>query len=95
MVVRRSVSRRRMLKNAAVAVGGGAAAGLFGGGELAAQAPAIRTGSRAGWRFRAFIENGQFNAKALGPSTFTLDRAKDALQVVSDITTVGAVIMFS
>ena len=42
--------------------------------------------------FARLIERGQFNAKALGPDAFTLDRAKDALQVVADRTTIGAVI---
>jgi S-(hydroxymethyl)glutathione dehydrogenase/alcohol dehydrogenase len=45
--------------------------------------------------FARLIETGQFNAKALGPDAFTLDRAKDALQAVSDRTTVGAAIVFS
>ena len=45
--------------------------------------------------FARLIEKGQFNAKALGPDTFPLDRVKDALQVVADRTTVGAAIVFS
>jgi S-(hydroxymethyl)glutathione dehydrogenase/alcohol dehydrogenase len=45
--------------------------------------------------FARLIETGQFNAKALGPDAFPLDRAKDALQAVSDRTTVGAAIVFS
>jgi len=44
--------------------------------------------------FARLIERGQFNAKALGPDTFTLDRTKDALQVVADRTTVGAAVVF-
>jgi S-(hydroxymethyl)glutathione dehydrogenase/alcohol dehydrogenase len=45
--------------------------------------------------FARLIETGQFNAKALGPDAFPLDRAKDALQAVADRTTIGAVIVFS
>jgi len=45
--------------------------------------------------YARLIEHGQFNAKALGPDTFPLDRAKDALQAVADRTIVGAAIVFS
>lgn len=45
--------------------------------------------------FARLIEKGQFNAKAIGPDTFPLDRAKDALQAVADRTTVGAAIVFT
>jgi threonine dehydrogenase-like Zn-dependent dehydrogenase len=45
--------------------------------------------------FARLIETGQFNAKALGPDAFPLDRTKDALQAVADRTTVGAAIVFS
>ncbi len=53
------VSRRRVLKDAATAIGGGAAVAL--GGSLAqAQAPAAQTGTQAGRRYRAFVvrQNG-------------------------------------
>ena len=46
-------------------------------------------------RFARLVETGQFNAKALVTSTFTLDRAKDAIQAVADRTTIGAVITFA
>jgi threonine dehydrogenase-like Zn-dependent dehydrogenase len=45
--------------------------------------------------YARLIEHGQFNAKALAPETFPLDRAKDALQAVADRTIVGAAIVFS
>lgn len=45
--------------------------------------------------FARLIETGQFDALALGPDTFPLERAKDALQVVSDRTTVGAALVFN
>ena len=44
--------------------------------------------------FARLIETGQFNAKVLGPVSFPLDRTKDALQLVSYRTAVGAVIVF-
>lgn len=44
--------------------------------------------------FARLIETGQFNAKALGPDAYPLDRTKDALQAVADRTTVGAAIVF-
>ncbi len=46
-------------------------------------------------RFARLIETGQFNAKALATATYPLDRAQEALQAVSDRTTVGAVLVFS
>ena len=46
-------------------------------------------------RWARLIETGQFDAIGLGPDKYTLDQAKDALQVVSDRTTVGAAIVFS
>jgi S-(hydroxymethyl)glutathione dehydrogenase/alcohol dehydrogenase len=52
------------------------------------------SGLRDMQRFARLIETGQFNAKALATTTFPLDRAQEALQVVSDRTTVGAVIIF-
>lgn len=50
---------------------------------------------RDGQLFARLIESGQFNAKAIGPDRFTLDKAVDALQVVSDRTSVGAAIVFT
>lgn len=52
-----TVSRRKILKTAAVALGGGATA-LIAGEGIAAQggAPAILTGTQAGRRFRAFVK---------------------------------------
>lgn len=44
--------------------------------------------------YARLIEKGQFNAKALATATYPLDRSKEALQAVSDRTTVGAVIVF-
>jgi S-(hydroxymethyl)glutathione dehydrogenase/alcohol dehydrogenase len=44
--------------------------------------------------FTRLIERGQFNARALGPDRYTLDRTKEALQAVADRTTVGAAIVF-
>jgi S-(hydroxymethyl)glutathione dehydrogenase/alcohol dehydrogenase len=44
--------------------------------------------------YARLIERGQFNAKALATATYPLDRAKEALQAVSDRTTVGAVLVF-
>ena len=55
-----AVSRRRVLKQAAAAVGGGAPT-LLGGTALAGQAgpaPATRTPSSSGQRFRAFVRFG-------------------------------------
>jgi Zn-dependent alcohol dehydrogenase len=45
--------------------------------------------------FVRLIESGQFNAKALATSTFSLDRARDALQAAADRTTVAAVLTFA
>ena len=52
------------------------------------------SGLRDMQRFARLIETGQFNAKALATATYPLDRAQEALQVVADRTTVGAVIVF-
>ncbi len=46
-------------------------------------------------RFVRLADNGQFNAKALATSTFPLDRAKDALQIVADRLTIAAVLVFN
>jgi S-(hydroxymethyl)glutathione dehydrogenase / alcohol dehydrogenase len=46
-------------------------------------------------RFARLVDTGQFNAKALATAIFPLDRAKDAVQVVADRTTVSAVITFA
>lgn len=45
-------------------------------------------------RFVRLADTGQFNAKALATSTFPLDRAKDALQIVADRLTIAAVLVF-
>ena len=52
------LSRRRILKTAGAAVVGGGATALLGGSALAAQggAPAIRTNTQAGRKFRAFVK---------------------------------------
>ena len=54
----RTLSRRSILKTAAVAAVGGGAAALIGAEAMAGQgpAPAIRTGSQAGRKFRAFVK---------------------------------------
>lgn len=46
-------------------------------------------------RFVRLADSGQFNAKALATSTFPLDRAKDALQIVADRMTIAAVLTFN
>ena len=55
----RTLSRRSVLKTAAVAAVGGGAAALIGAEAMAAQgsAPAIRTGTQAGRKFRAFVKS--------------------------------------
>ena len=45
--------------------------------------------------FVRLIESGQFDAKALVGKTFTLDKAKDALQETADRTTISTVINFT
>ena len=45
-------------------------------------------------KFTQMIETGQFDAKALVTSVYTLERAKEAFQAVADRTTVGAVLSF-
>src|SRR5712671_6032994 len=59
MTAKNPVSRRNMLKKAAAAVSGSAAAGFLGGGVAEAQArgqaPAIVTGTQAGRKYRAFM----------------------------------------
>lgn len=45
--------------------------------------------------FVRLIESGQFNAKALTTSTFSLAQARDALQAAADRTTIAAVLTFS
>ncbi len=45
-------------------------------------------------RFVRLADSGQFNVKALATSTFPLDHAKRALQMVADRTTIGAVLTF-
>ena len=74
-MARRNVTRRNVLKAAAVA-GGGAAATLITGDVLAAQAPAVATGSQAGRRFRAFV----VGANAPGTS---IQAANAAVQTVT------------
>jgi S-(hydroxymethyl)glutathione dehydrogenase / alcohol dehydrogenase len=53
------ISRRRAIRQAAAAIGGGAAVAL-GGGLAQAQAPAVQTGAQQGRQYRAFVvrENG-------------------------------------
>lgn len=46
-------------------------------------------------RFVRLADRGQFNAKALATSTFPLEHAKDALQIVADRLTIAAVLVFS
>lgn len=46
-------------------------------------------------RFVRLTDSGQFNAKALATSTFPLERAKDALQIVADRLTIAAVLVFN
>ncbi len=44
--------------------------------------------------FARLVERGQFNAKAVAAATFPLERTKDALQLVSDRTTIAAIPVF-
>lgn len=44
--------------------------------------------------FARLVERGQFNARAMATATFPLERAKEALQVVSDRTTIAAILVF-
>jgi S-(hydroxymethyl)glutathione dehydrogenase/alcohol dehydrogenase len=46
-------------------------------------------------RFVRLADRGEFNTKALATSTFPLDRVKDALQIVADRLTIGAVLVFN
>jgi S-(hydroxymethyl)glutathione dehydrogenase / alcohol dehydrogenase len=46
-------------------------------------------------RFVRLADNGQFDVKSLATSTFPLERAKDALQIVADRLTIAAVLTFS
>lgn len=46
-------------------------------------------------RFVRLIESGQFNAKDMVTSTFSLDRTRDAFQAAADRTTIASVIVFS
>lgn len=46
-------------------------------------------------RFVRLADSGQFDVKALATSTFPLDRAKDALQIVADRMTIAAVLVFN
>jgi S-(hydroxymethyl)glutathione dehydrogenase/alcohol dehydrogenase len=46
-------------------------------------------------RFARLIETGQFNAKAMATATYPLERAQEAIQIVEDRTTIGAVLVFS
>ena len=46
-------------------------------------------------RFVRLADSGQFDAKALATSTFSLDRTKDALQIVADRLTIAAVLVFN
>jgi S-(hydroxymethyl)glutathione dehydrogenase/alcohol dehydrogenase len=55
--MRGQVSRRTVLKQGAAAAAGGAA-GLLGGREVLAQAPAVATGAQAGRPFRAWVQQG-------------------------------------
>jgi len=45
-------------------------------------------------RFARLIRTGQFNAKALATSTYTLDQFREAHQQVADRTTIAAIIVF-
>jgi hypothetical protein len=40
------------------------------------------------------IEKGQFNMQALAPTTFTLDRARDAFQAAADRTVISTAVVF-
>lgn len=53
------------------------------------------SGLRDMQRFAHLVDTGQFNASALATATYPLDRAREAIQAVSDRTTVGAVITFT
>lgn len=44
--------------------------------------------------FARLIQTGQFNARALATSTYPLDQTLDALRVVGERTTIGAVLVF-
>lgn len=44
--------------------------------------------------FARLVERGQFNARAMATASFPLERTKEALQMVSDRTTIAAVLVF-
>jgi hypothetical protein len=44
--------------------------------------------------YARLISTGQFNARALAPSTYPLDQAVEAVRAVGERTTVGAVLTF-
>jgi len=46
-------------------------------------------------KFIQMVDMGHFNAKALAPSTFTLEESKQAFQAVGDRTTVGAAVVLA